>query len=80
MPLSGGRDGLAISVLDRERLTSAMRELRAAEGLPALDRCEARLHFARYVEAESRPAVGALAAMLRERLRERGPWRGAVTA
>ncbi|KAA0010834.1 LysR family transcriptional regulator [Billgrantia pellis] len=71
--------GLAISVLDRERLTPAMRELGSAEGLPALDRCEARLHFARHIEAESRPAVEALAAMLRERLQERGPWRGGVT-
>lgn len=71
--------GLAISVLDRERLTPAMRELGAAEGLPGLDRCEARLHFARPVDPGSRPAAEALADLLRERLRGRGPWRSAVS-
>ncbi|WP_111414938.1 LysR family transcriptional regulator [Billgrantia lactosivorans] len=69
--------GLAISVLDRERLTPAMRELGEAEGLPVLGRCEARLHVARLVEPGSRPAMEALADLLRERLRGRGPWRGA---
>lgn len=67
--------GLAISVLDRERLTPAMRELGAAEGLPELSRCEAGLHFARKIDAGSRPAVNALADLLRERLAHRGPWR-----
>ncbi|MFY0992808.1 LysR family transcriptional regulator, partial [Halomonas sp. C05BenzN] len=68
--------GLAISVLDRERLTPAMRELDVGHGLPALQRCEARLHFARHIEASSRPAVEALASLLRDRLAQRGPWRG----
>lgn len=72
--------GLAISVLDRERLTPAMRELGAAEGLPGLDRCEARLHFARPVDPSARPAAEALAELLRERLTGRGPWRGAGPA
>lgn len=72
--------GLAVSVLDRERLTPAMRELGEAEGLPALGRCEARLHFARLIEPGSRPAAEALAELLRERLRGRGPWRGAISS
>ncbi|SDL88404.1 DNA-binding transcriptional regulator, LysR family [Modicisalibacter muralis] len=67
--------GLAIGVLDRQRLTPAMRELGEAEGLPALRPCEARLHFATRIERASRPAVEALAVLLRERLFERGPWR-----
>ncbi|PAU75568.1 LysR substrate-binding domain-containing protein [Halomonas salipaludis] len=67
--------GLAISVIDRERLTPAMRELGAEEGLPALKPCQARLHMARHIDAASRPAVEALAALLRERLQARGPWR-----
>ncbi len=66
--------GLAVSVLDRERLTSAMRELGSEDGLPPLKRCEAKLFFARQIEVSSRPAVEALAALLRERLHERGPW------
>lgn len=70
--------GLAISVLDRERLTPAMRELGEAEGMPALGRCEARLHFARAIEPASQPAAQALADLLRERLRGRGPWRSAA--
>lgn len=69
--------GLAIGVLDRQRLTPAMRELGEADGLPALRTCEARLHFAPRIEPASRPAVDALAALLRERLFQRGPWRGA---
>lgn len=67
--------GLAISVIDRERLTPAMRELGQADGLPALRPCGARLHFGKRVEQASRPAVEALASLLRERLGERGPWR-----
>lgn len=67
--------GLAISVIDRERLTPAMRELDVDDGLPALRPCQARLHFARHIEAASRPAVEALAALLGERLKGRGPWR-----
>ncbi|PMR75695.1 LysR family transcriptional regulator [Billgrantia endophytica] len=67
--------GLAISVLDRERLTTAMRELGPEDGLPPLKRCEARLHFARHIDAASQPAVDALANLLRERLSQRGPWR-----
>lgn len=69
--------GLAISVIDRERLTPAMRELGRDEGLPPLRPCEARLHFGRRIEEASRPAVEALATLLRERLRECGPWRAA---
>ncbi|PXX96706.1 LysR family transcriptional regulator [Halomonas sp. LBP4] len=69
--------GLAISVIDRERLTSAMRELGRDEGLPPLPPCEARLHVGKRIEEASRPAVEALAALLRERLHERGPWRAA---
>lgn len=67
--------GLAISVIDRERLTPAMRELGIEEGLPPLRPCEARLHMAQHIEAASRPEVEALAALLRERLQARGPWR-----
>jgi len=67
--------GLAISVIDRERVTPAMRELGDDDGLPALRPCQARLHFARRIDAASRPAVEALAALLRERLTGRGPWR-----
>lgn len=69
--------GLAISVLDRERLTTAMRELGQGDGLPALKGCEARLHFGRHIEEASRPAVDAMASLLRERLGQRGPWRNA---
>lgn len=68
--------GLAISVLDRERLTPSMRELGAEDGLPALPRGSARLHVANRIDADSGPAVKALAALLRERLYHRGPWRG----
>ncbi|MHB0774755.1 LysR family transcriptional regulator [Halomonas sp. WWR20] len=67
--------GLAIGVIDRQRLTPSMRELGEAQGLPALRPCEARLHFATQIERTSRPAVEALAVLLRERLFERGPWR-----
>ncbi|WP_346796812.1 LysR family transcriptional regulator [Halomonas sp. Bachu 37] len=67
--------GLAISVLDRERLTPAMRELGEAEGLPPLKPCVAKLFFARHIEPGSRAAVEALATLLREHLSVRGPWR-----
>lgn len=67
--------GLAISVIDRERMTSAMRELGSEDGLPRLQPCQARLHCARHVDRSSKPAVDALAALLRERLQGRGPWR-----
>lgn len=68
--------GLAISVLDRERVTSAMRVLGEEDGLPALSACEARLYFAERIHRDSRQAVEALATMLRERLFQRGPWHG----
>ena len=67
--------GLAISVLDRERLTGAMRELGPAEGMPPLKRCEARLHFAPHIATASQPAAEAMALLLRDRLTHRGPWR-----
>ncbi|MFD2191473.1 LysR family transcriptional regulator [Pistricoccus aurantiacus] len=67
--------GLAVGILDRQRLTPAMRELGEAEGLPALQPCEAQLHFGKRIPRGSRPAVDALAALVRERLLQRGPWR-----
>ncbi|WP_458525244.1 LysR substrate-binding domain-containing protein [Onishia taeanensis] len=67
--------GLSISVLDRERLTPAMRELGPADGLPALTGGEAQLHLGKRVSAASMPAVEALAALLHERLYQRGLWR-----
>ena len=67
--------GLAISVIDRERLTSNMRELGEDEGLPPLPPCQAQLHFAKHIDEASRLAVDALAVLLRERLVGRGPWR-----
>ncbi|WFF40998.1 LysR family transcriptional regulator [Salinicola endophyticus] len=66
--------GMAIGVLDRERVTGAMRALDENDGLPALRRCVARLHFARTIAAASQPAVEALAELLRQRLSGRGPW------
>ncbi|WP_242495588.1 hypothetical protein [Salinicola tamaricis] len=65
---------MAIGVLDRERVTGAMRALDENDGLPALRRCVARLHFARTIAAASQPAVEALAELLRQRLSGRGPW------
>ncbi|WP_192035824.1 LysR substrate-binding domain-containing protein [Halomonas sp. YLGW01] len=67
--------GLAIGVLDRERLTPAMRELGPADGLPALTGAEVRLHLGQRMSAASKPAVEALAALLHERLYQRGLWR-----
>jgi DNA-binding transcriptional LysR family regulator len=67
--------GLAISVLDRERLTPAMRELGPADGLPALTGGETQLHISKRMSAASKPAVDALAALLHERLYQRGLWR-----
>lgn len=67
--------GLAISVIDRERLTPAMRELGQDEGLPALRPCKARLHVGKHLDEASRPAVDALASLLRDRLSGCGPWR-----
>lgn len=66
--------GLAISVIDRERLTPAMVELGPEDDLPALPGCQASLHQARRIDASSRQAVEALAELLEERLFERGPW------
>mgnify|MGYP001627746704 CR=1 FL=1 len=67
--------GLAIGVIDRERVTSSMRELGDEDGLPPLPTCQAQLHFAKRIDANSRLAVEALAVLLRERLVGRGPWR-----
>lgn len=69
--------GLAIGVIDRERVTSSMRELGEEDGLPPLPACKAQLHIARHIDANSRQAIEALAALLRERLAGRGPWRAA---
>lgn len=66
--------GLAISIIDRERLTADMLELGEGEGLPTLQPCQAQLHFAKHIDEASRLAVEALAELLRERLRGRGPW------
>lgn len=66
--------GLAVGVIDRERVTPGMRELGEGDGLPPLRPCMARLHIARQLPAPSRPAVEALAELLHERLFERGPW------
>ena len=67
--------GMAVSVIDRERMTPAMVELGPEDGLPVLPQCQARLHLASKIDEPSRPAVEALAAMLEERLLDRGPWR-----
>lgn len=64
--------GLAVSILERDRLTPAMRELGEAEGLPALQGCEAQLHYGRRVSAASWPAVEALGEMLTQHLGRRG--------
>ncbi|MGM8852192.1 LysR substrate-binding domain-containing protein [Salinicola halophyticus] len=66
--------GMAIGVLDRERVTTAMRALDESDGMPPLRRCIARLHFAKAIDNASQPAVDALAQLLRERLQGRGPW------
>lgn len=66
--------GMAIGVLDRERVTTAMRALDESDGMPPIRRCIARLHFSPAIDDASRPAVEALAQLLRERLLGRGPW------
>ncbi|MDN3556048.1 LysR substrate-binding domain-containing protein [Halomonas maura] len=63
--------GLAVSILERDRLTPAMRELGEAEGLPSLPACEAQLHYGRQVTAASWPAVEALGELLKQRLGRR---------
>ncbi|WP_227370503.1 LysR family transcriptional regulator [Halomonas sp. M20] len=68
--------GLAISILDRQRLTPAMRVLDENDGLPPLIGGEAKLYFGRNIAKDSRPAVEALAALLRERFHQRAPWPG----
>ena len=60
--------GLALSVLEQERLTPAMRQPGEAEGLPPLQGCQAELHYGRHVPATSRQAVQALGEMLTEYL------------
>ncbi|PTY36291.1 LysR family transcriptional regulator [Saccharospirillum sp. MSK14-1] len=67
--------GMAVSVIDRERMTPSMIELGPDDGLPVLPHCQANLHLAQQIDEPSRPAVEALAAMLEERLLDRGPWR-----
>jgi len=69
--------GLAVSILDRQRLTPSMRVLGEAEGLPELGESQACLYFSRRIAASSWPAVEALAVMLRRRLSQVGPWHGA---
>ncbi|SHF28832.1 DNA-binding transcriptional regulator, LysR family [Modicisalibacter ilicicola DSM 19980] len=68
--------GLAVGILDRRRLTPAMRVLDESDGLPSLHGGEAKLYFGQRIAADSRPAVEALAALLRERLHRRAPWPG----
>ncbi|GEK73729.1 MULTISPECIES: LysR substrate-binding domain-containing protein [Halomonas] len=63
--------GLAVSILERDRLTPAMRELGEAEGLPRLADCQAELHYGRGVNAASWPAVEALGEMIKARLGQR---------
>lgn len=71
--------GIAIGVIDRERLKPGMQELGEEAGLPTLERCDAKLHQADKVDANARDAMAALSAMLTEQLTERGPWRHAVS-
>ncbi|WP_082140388.1 LysR family transcriptional regulator [Halomonas sp. PR-M31] len=68
--------GLAIGILDRQRLTPAMRVLDESDSLPPLIGGEAKLYFGRHIAKDSRPAVEALAALLRERFHQRAPWPG----
>ena len=63
--------GLAVSILERDRLTPAMRELGEPEGLPVLQGCEAQLHYGRRVSAASWPAVEALGELLKQQLARR---------
>lgn len=60
--------GLAVSILERDRLTPTMRELAKTEGLPPLQGCKAQLHYGRHVPAASWPAVEALGEMLTQHL------------
>lgn len=66
--------GLAVSILDRQRLTPRMRVLDEAEDLPHLGTSDACLYFSRRIAAASWPAVEALAGLLRQRLSGAGPW------
>jgi len=67
--------GIAIGVLDRERLKPGMRELGPGEGLPPLEPGHARLHLAQKIDRNAKQAVDALTELLAEQLTERGPWR-----
>ncbi|MWJ28000.1 LysR family transcriptional regulator [Halomonas sp. ZH2S] len=60
--------GLAISILERSRLTPTMCELGETDGLPPLPSCQAQLHYGRHVSAASWPAVEALGEMLTQHL------------
>lgn len=66
--------GLAVSILDRQRLTPRMRVLDERDGLPELSHSHASLYFSRRIAAASWPAVDALATLLRQRLSGAGPW------
>lgn len=68
--------GLAVSILDRQRLLPSMRVLDESDGLPELSESQACLYFSRRIDAASWPAIQALADMLRERLARVGPWPG----
>ncbi|HSH47354.1 MAG TPA: LysR family transcriptional regulator [Halomonas sp.] len=68
--------GLAVSILDRQRLLLSMRVLDESDGLPELSESQACLYFSRRIGAASWPAIQALADMLRERLARVGPWPG----
>ncbi|MBB3141364.1 LysR substrate-binding domain-containing protein [Halomonas organivorans] len=63
--------GLAVSILERDRLTPAMRELGEADGLSPLPGCQAELHYGRRVTAASWPAVEALGTLIKARLGQR---------
>ncbi|TGG91786.1 LysR family transcriptional regulator [Natronospirillum operosum] len=67
--------GLAIGVIDQERLKPTMRELTAEDGLPPLKPGQAGLHRAARIEPAARDAADALANLLTEQLTDRGPWR-----
>lgn len=69
--------GIAIGVIDRERLKPGMQELGKEAGLPGLERCNAKLHQADKVDSNAREAMAELSAVLTEQLTERGPWRHA---
>lgn len=68
--------GLAVSILDRQRLLPSMQVLDESDGLPQLSDSQACLYFSRRIDAPSWPAVQALADMLRQRLAQVGPWPG----